>query len=82
MSDRRPDPPTIRGLPQWLQYGDCCQSCCRDWWMGQSYTCATLPLIDKNTWCFRRLCEQQPNGWYHFREAMVVRLLKLKQAVP
>ena len=26
-------------------------------------TCATLPLMDKNTWCFRRLCEQQPNGW-------------------
>ena len=21
-------------------------------------TCATLPLVDKNTWCFRRLCEQ------------------------
>ena len=24
-------------------------------------TCATLPLIDKNTWCFRRLCEHQSN---------------------
>ena len=36
-------------------------------------TCATLPLIAKNTWCFRRLCEQQPNGWYHFREAVAVR---------
>ena len=28
-------------------------------------TCATLPLLDKNSWCFRRLCEQQPSGWYH-----------------
>ena len=28
-------------------------------------TCATLPLMDKNSWCFQRLCEQQPNGWYH-----------------
>ena len=28
-------------------------------------SCATLPLMDKNTWCFRRLCEQQPNGWNH-----------------
>ena len=27
-------------------------------------TCATLPLMDKNTWCFRRLCHQEPNGWY------------------
>ena len=27
-------------------------------------TCATLPLMDKNSWCFQRLCEQQPNGWY------------------
>ena len=31
-------------------------------------TCATFPLMDKNTWCFRRLCEQQPNRWYHCRE--------------
>ena len=31
-------------------------------------TCATLPLLDKNTWCFRRLCEQQPNRWCLFRE--------------
>ena len=30
----------------------------------------TLPLLDKNTRCFRRLCEQQPNGWYHFLEGM------------
>ena len=35
-------------------------------------TCATLPLMDKNTWCFRRLCEQQPNGWFHFREGMFI----------
>ena len=28
-------------------------------------SCATLQLLDKNSWCFRRLCEQQPNGWYH-----------------
>ena len=27
-------------------------------------TCATLPLLDRNSWCFRRLCEQQPNRWY------------------
>ena len=33
-------------------------------------TCATLPLMDKNSWCFRRLCEQQLSGWYHFREGM------------
>ena len=31
-------------------------------------SCATLPLLDKNTWCFRRLCEQHPNEWYLFRE--------------
>ena len=31
-------------------------------------TCATLPLLDRNSWCFRRLCEQQPNRWYHCRE--------------
>ena len=29
-------------------------------------TCATLPLIDKNTWCFRCLCEQQPNDGVPF----------------
>ena len=27
-------------------------------------SCATLPLMDKNTWCFRRLCNMEPNGWY------------------
>ena len=36
-------------------------------------TCATLPLMDKNTWCFRRLCEMQWNGWYHVREGMGTR---------
>ena len=33
-------------------------------------TCATMPLMDKNTWCFRRLCEQKPSGWYHSVEGM------------
>ena len=28
-------------------------------------SCTTLPLLDKNSWCFRQLCEQQPNRWYH-----------------
>ena len=27
-------------------------------------SCTTLPLMDKHSWCFRRLCEQHPNGWY------------------
>ena len=36
-------------------------------------SCATLPLIDKNTWCFRRLCEQQPNRWYHSLEGLGIR---------
>ena len=33
-------------------------------------TCATLPLMDKNTWCYRRLCEQHPNRyeWHHCLE--------------
>ena len=31
-------------------------------------TCATLPLMDKNTWCFCRLCEQQCNERYHSLE--------------
>ena len=29
-----------------------------------NFTCATLPLMDRNSWCFRRLCDQHPNGWY------------------
>ena len=35
-------------------------------------TCATLPIMDKNTWCFRQLCEQQPNGWNHFQAGMSI----------
>ena len=35
-------------------------------------SCATLPLIDKNTF-FRRLCEQQPNRWYHSLEGLGIR---------
>ena len=26
----------------------------------------TLPLMDKTTWCFRKLCDKPLNGWYHF----------------
>ena len=33
-------------------------------------SCGTLPIMDKNSWCFRRLCEPQPNGWYHSLEGM------------
>ena len=33
-----------------------------------SPTCATLPLLDKHTWCFRRLYEQQIDRWCLFRE--------------
>ena len=40
---------------------------------GFNSTCATLPLLDKNSWCFRQLCEQQPNGWYQFRERIDIR---------
>ena len=36
-------------------------------------SCATLPLLDRNSWCFRRLCEQQPNGWYHSLEGVGIR---------
>ena len=36
-------------------------------------SCATLPLMDRNTWCFRRLCEQQSNGWYRSLEGMGIR---------
>ena len=28
-------------------------------------SCEKVSLMDRNTWCFRRLCEQQPNEWYH-----------------
>ena len=40
---------------------------------GFNSTCATLPILDKNSWCFRQLCEQQPNGWYQFRERIDIR---------
>ena len=33
-------------------------------------SCATLPLMDRNSWCFYRLCEQQLSGWHLFREGM------------
>ena len=36
-------------------------------------SCATLPLMDRNSWCFRRLCEQQSNGWYHSLEGICIR---------
>ena len=36
-------------------------------------SCVTLPLMDKNTWCFRRLCEQPRNEWHEFREGMGIR---------
>ena len=35
-----------------------------------SSACATLPLLDKHAWCFRRLCEHQSNEWYHSLEGM------------
>ena len=40
---------------------------------GRNSTCATLPLMDRNSWCFRRLCEQQSNRWYHSLEGADVR---------
>ena len=36
-------------------------------------SCTTLPLLDRNSWCFRRLCEQQSNGWYHSLEGVGIR---------
>ena len=36
-------------------------------------SCATLPLLDRNSWCFRRLCEEQPNGWHHSLEGVGIR---------
>ena len=36
-------------------------------------SCATLPLMDRNSWCFRRLCEHQSNGWYHSLENAFIR---------
>ena len=40
-------------------------------WINPS--CATLPLMDRNSWCFRRLCEQPRNEWYEFRDGMGIR---------
>ena len=40
---------------------------------GHNPSCTTLPLMDRNSWCFRRLCEQQSNGWYHSLEGMGIR---------
>ena len=40
---------------------------------GRNSTCATLPLMDRNSWCFRQLCEQQSNGWYHSLEGVGLR---------
>ena len=37
---------------------------------GFNPTCATLPLLDKHTWCFRQLFKQQPDRWCLFREGM------------
>ena len=31
-------------------------------------TCATFPLLDKHTWCFRCLCEQPRREWYYCPE--------------
>ena len=33
-------------------------------------TCATFSLMDKNTWCFLRLCEQHPNSCFPSRKGM------------
>ena len=40
---------------------------------GYNPTCATLPLLDKNSWCFRQLCEHQLNGWYRSLEGADIR---------
>ena len=40
---------------------------------GYNPTCATLPLLDKNSWCFRQLCEHQFNGWYRSLEGADIR---------
>ena len=31
-------------------------------------SCVTLPLMDKNTWCFRQLCQQPWIEWHHCHE--------------
>ena len=35
-------------------------------WINPS--CATLPLMDRNSWCFRRLFKQPRNEWYYYLE--------------
>ena len=40
---------------------------------GFNPTCATLLLLDKNSWCFRQLCEHQLNGWHHSLEGADIR---------
>ena len=37
---------------------------------GFNPTCGTLPLLDRNSWCFQRLCEQHFNRWYNCLEQM------------
>ena len=39
-------------------------------------SCATLPLPDRNSWCFRRLCKQPSNGWYHSLEGTGIEMLR------
>ena len=39
----------------------------------ENLRCPTLPLMDKNTWCFRQLLEQKPHGCFHSREGMGIR---------
>ena len=34
------------------------------------HSCATFGIVDKCTWCFRRLCEQHPNRCFHSRQGM------------
>ena len=31
-------------------------------------SCATLPLLDRKSWCFRQLCEQPRKEWYYCLE--------------
>ena len=39
----------------------------------ENLSCTTLPLMDRNSWCFHRLFEQQLNGWYHSLECKGIR---------
>ena len=65
-------------LPPFVNHRNCCsmvavanQVAVIGGWGNPS--CATLPLLDRNSWCFRRLCEQQPNRWYHSLESLGMR---------